>query len=66
MLWLHGLLNHAEYLFAQLAQVHLGAQGGTEGSERLGCVILTTEEATIDALLAQEGMQWIGRASGVV
>ena len=48
MCWLHCLLNHRRQLCAELVQIHLIADGRTECSDRFGCVILATVEATVD------------------
>jgi len=48
---LHRLLDDGEQRLAQLLQVHLMAQGGAEGSQRLGRIILAAREAPINNLL---------------
>src|SRR6266699_1730632 len=45
---LHRLLHHGEQLLAQLIQVHLIAQRGTESGGKLGGVILAAIEATVN------------------
>ncbi len=48
MRWLHGFLYDLKQVLAQLAQVHLAAEGGTEGFQGPGRVIFTTVEAMVD------------------
>src|SRR5205809_3061767 len=47
MFWLHHLLNPRRQLSAYLVQVHFIADNCTKCSDRAGCVILATVEATV-------------------
>src|SRR6266513_5982267 len=58
MCWLHRLLNHCHQLCAKLVQVHLIANGRTKRSDRAGCVIPATVEATVDQRTSAI-MQWL-------
>ncbi len=48
---LHRLLNDRDQVLAQLAQVHLIAQGGTKGLQRLSRIVLAAVEAAVNELL---------------
>ncbi len=48
---LHRLLYHGQHVLAQLIQVHLTAQRGTESCCDPGCVILATIEVPVDDFL---------------
>ena len=64
---LHRLLHHRQQVLAQLLQVHFLAQGGTEGSHHLRCIILAPVETAINDLLdapAQRLEQPVDRQRG--
>src|SRR6266699_6511647 len=46
--WLHRLLHHRQQALAQLVQVHLVAQGGTESGQGLSGVILAAVETPVN------------------
>src|SRR5215468_10849698 len=48
---LHRLLDDSEQCLPQLIQLHLMTQGGAEGSQHLGRIILAAIEAPINNLL---------------
>ena len=48
MAGLHRILHNRDQVLAQLIQVDLIAQCGTERLHGLGCIILATVEATVD------------------
>src|SRR6266699_3624063 len=64
---LHGLGDHGDQFLSQLLQVHLMAQGGAEGFQRLSGIVLAAVEAAInDSLHAmaqrlEEGSDHQGR-----
>ena len=45
---LHRLLNDCYQVLPQCCQVHFIAQGGAEGYQRTGCIVLATVEAAIN------------------
>jgi len=62
----HGLLHHDEQFLPQLIQVHFLAQLGTEGCQRLGCIILATIEAQVNDRLnaSTQGLEEGGNHQG--
>ncbi len=55
---LHGLLHHRDQVLAQLRQIDLITQGGTEGRHRASSIILAPVEATVDDRL-EAPSQWL-------
>lgn len=51
MVWLHGLVNHAQYGIMEVFQIHAIPNGGIESFHGLVDIVFAPEEPFVDVVL---------------